>query len=1366
MKKLIQISLLLFAMISFAQTPAKAFRFEGNLLDTAGNDPSFGSLGVTYATSTPTRGQALRINQTGATPVVRARLGSSPGLSTGNTSFSFSFWLNMVQSSNNSTAKIMEYGNSGTATGGYNGVQLELFDNNTLTANVRLTNGSTVIIDNTDSDANHYAKWRFYTVIYNATTSQFSMYIDGALKDSQTVSGGININGTAWTSGDNNAPNDFSIDDFEIFNSALTAAQALTKFKDAIMPTLPSPQSLCYSVNFTGVNITKYTAAPVGIYTSLTDTTSENLNANAVSGNYFASITVAGVESTRVPFTLNVLQPTTPTPVGTYIQTKGQGARLSNLDITGTDLKFYSTAADALDQTNEVNSFTLLNFNPVIYYVTQQNNPCRSSALIISASHDRTTITNAASANVTHRSASITYTINPKSTNVTTPFVSWGLAANALTNTTTSSAGFTGSTAQNSSANGIVLRNLQPSTTYYYDLGATNSFYNEPLTGNVQSFTTAAGPAAPLAPATQTICQPANVAALTATGQNLKWYFSSFDPYNGSPSLSMSNPVSNGLIYVTQTVGGIESAATEVTVTVNSGTRPNAPTAPSSYSFCNVAPAQRLLTAVGATGTDLKWYDSPSATTPVTTASATGIYYVTQSTGVCESTRVAVNITVSNAISPIANNQFGPSAVIQNVAIEPTATSPQLLIATCRTTRISDFSFTDTNGNVFSGGNPNLKWYTNPTTMTPIPNNTEIIYNGVAGGSATNPIVADVQYYVAVSNGGTCESSRVLVVFRALNVRRPVAPTQTTCSLSRFNINPSLPVESYRVYSSQTSTTPLSNDDMMPFGTYYVSQIKNSIPLYNEVEGNRTAFVVQATPITTWNGTSWSNGVPDYGKAVVFAANYTANATVEACNITVNPGVVVTFPTPINLSNLNDCNVLNEINVATTASLSFGHNANLMQFNDYYTNTGKITKTVNTSLKRLDYTYWSSPVADQNLLAFSPNTLANRFYTFNEVTNAFAPAAPATNDFVAGKGYSIRAPNNFTTTAQSFSGVFTGVPNNSIIEIPITNTATPGATGFNLIGNPYPSSLRGQPFFITNPGTIYFWTKVATGQGLGNYASLTSAGGVAATLGGAIPNGNIAAGQGFIFKAATSTSPNVVKFNNGQRTNLVSTFFRTSNNVTANKIWLNLTGIDVFSQVLVAYDANTTNAVDGGYDGEQINEKNTLSTVIDNQNYAIQSRAAFANTDVVPMAINVENAGTYSLSINNVEGIFNGQQNVFVKDNLTGVTHNLSQAPYQFIAAAGNVSNRFELRYEGALSTTTNALDNSTIVFANNGSVNIKSMTDFDSVEIFDIRGALVFEKKDINTNNFSTNELNAQTGILMVRVSKNGLSTVKKLIF
>lgn len=104
-------------------------------------------------------------------------------------------------------------------------------------------------------------------------------------------------------------------------------------------------------------------------------------NGNSIVVNYNQISTTAGYltvrginncggsSSTR---TIEVYLPFTPTPNGTSPQTFTQGQRLSNLQVTGTNLKWYATLSDATNHINPIASSTLL-VNGTTYYVTRTN---------------------------------------------------------------------------------------------------------------------------------------------------------------------------------------------------------------------------------------------------------------------------------------------------------------------------------------------------------------------------------------------------------------------------------------------------------------------------------------------------------------------------------------------------------------------------------------------------------------------------------------------------------------------------------------------------------------------------------------------------------------------------------------------------------------------------------------------------------------------------------------------------------------------------------------------------------------------------------------------------------------------------------
>src|SRR5690606_25244597 len=63
----------------------------------------------------------------------------------------------------------------------------------------------------------------------------------------------------------------------------------------------------------------------------------------------------------------------------------------------------------------------------------------------------------------------------------------------------------------------------------------------------------------------------------------------------------------------------------------------------------------------------------------------------------------------------------------------------------------------------------------------------------------------------------------------------------------------------------------------------------------------------------------------------------------------------------------------------------------------------------------LDYEFISSPISGIPLKTISPGTLDNRFYTYSEAENTFLALNPNNTLIIAGIGYNIRVPNNFST---------------------------------------------------------------------------------------------------------------------------------------------------------------------------------------------------------------------------------------------------------------------------------------------------------------------------------------------------------------
>ena len=507
--------------------------------------------------------------------------------------------------------------------------------------------------------------------------------------------------------------------------------------------------------------------------------------------------------------------------------------------------------------------------------------------------------------------------------------------------------------------------------------------------------------------------------------------------------------------------------------------------------------------------------------------------------------------------------------------------------------------------------------------------------------------------------------------------------------------------------------------------------------------------------------------------------------------------------------------VVNEVTVGTTGTFTVNNNGSLIQDNAVG-NSGNIKVIKNTNpLYRLDYTMWSSPVSGQQLLAFSELTNTSRFYEYKYAIDPDTQTAieqyfivnPATTTFAAAKGYLIRMPNgnsapgyNTGTAAVSFTGEFTGVPHNGTITYPLSTVGNL----YTAIGNPYPSPIGVADFFaqnttvLENGSALYLWRKKNDYQ-VSSYATLTLMGLVANTASrpvngtvtptpnytsggqdqalyyqGSNVNWTLSQGQGFIVKTAAGLTNPVVTFNNTMRKIAPASgnqgFFRTAQSP-VSRVWLNISGSNnAFSQTAVGYMEGATTGIDFGYDGTHVNNGGIVSiySIAANKNLSIQARPEFTISDVVLMGYSTTSAGTYTINIDHKDGIFENEQEVFLRDNVLGTTTPLT-GDYTFTTEAGTFDERFEVVYASeALNTNTPQLNaNSVMVYKEGTAININSgAAQINAVRVLDIRGRELYSKAGINATETAITGLQIQQQVLIVEIETVKGKVSKKIVF
>jgi hypothetical protein len=356
-----------------------------------------------------------------------------------------------------------------------------------------------------------------------------------------------------------------------------------------------------------------------------------------------------------------------------------------------------------------------------------------------------------------------------------------------------------------------------------------------------------------------------------------------------------------------------------------------------------------------------------------------------------------------------------------------------------------------------------------------------------------------------------------------------------------------------------------------------------------------------------------------------------------------------------------------------------------------------------------------------------------------------------------------------SATATVWNGSFNGVPNNGDVSVSVTNDT------YNAVGNPYPSTIDADDFITANgiSEALYFWRKT-NNAATSSYATYTLAGGVGTGSNsgdplGLVPNGVIQVGQGFIVKSTSTT----INFDNTMRIgDNNNQFLRSSSEVENNRIRITATGDNGFySQLLVNYRSEATNAYDAALDGRYINDsENAFYTLLEQEPFTIQARALpFENTDVVPLGFKTTNTGIFSITLNEKDGVFAANSEIFIKDNDLGIWHNITEAPYEFVSESGVFSERFELVYQDVLSVNEPTVNpNHFIVLKENNGVSVRSVQEvISSVTIFDLSGRIIATSQN-NASTYLTIPLGTiQSQVLLVQmVTQNGTVVSKKLIY
>ena len=439
-----------------------------------------------------------------------------------------------------------------------------------------------------------------------------------------------------------------------------------------------------------------------------------------------------------------------------------------------------------------------------------------------------------------------------------------------------------------------------------------------------------------------------------------------------------------------------------------------------------------------------------------------------------------------------------------------------------------------------------------------------------------------------------------------------------------------------------------------------------------------------------------------------------------------------------------------------------------------------------------NYNLWSSPITGANILSVFSSANHCDIYHFDasgqewvrlSSSSACIPAAPATGSSVISKGEGILVAGGGSVTYSGSS------INNNTITRSISNAAPSGTpswsgSGWNLIGNPYPSTINATDFINGNAditGTLYFWDDDGSAGGGYNesvdFATRNLGGGTGSSGGGGsgAPSNYIAIGQGFFVQSTTGGS---ATFSNSMREAGTATFFK-SEPEHIQRVWLNANNSGVgSSQILIAFTDNATDGVDWGYDSKKLVSNADFvfgsSIELENEPFVIQS----LNKDVletekeISLTLFTKHSGVSYIELAETEN-FDSNVIVYLKDYATGKIQDLSTGPFSvYLNANENYDSRFALVFKNEAAGPNSVSDNIKSAYVSgyeyDGTLFIKSPKEgLKFIRIVNMNGSVIETISLNGGNNSEINVSHLSPGLYVAQVSTNSGSnkTVKFII-
>ena len=381
-----------------------------------------------------------------------------------------------------------------------------------------------------------------------------------------------------------------------------------------------------------------------------------------------------------------------------------------------------------------------------------------------------------------------------------------------------------------------------------------------------------------------------------------------------------------------------------------------------------------------------------------------------------------------------------------------------------------------------------------------------------------------------------------------------------------------------------------------------------------------------------------------------------------------------------------------------------------------------------------------------------------------DILNDNGGVSYAEDSFVVGQGYNIA----YGSSSETIN--FFGTPLTTNQTINITKTDASTLEGWNLVGNPFTSSIAANgsadanSFLTTNSAildnnhnAIYLWNE-QTDIDENRYDYLT--------ISNSEVKKNIEVGQAFMI-AKKDLGTSELFFNTNMRKHDSATFYKNIEQDEVSRFYMSVENEEgLYNEILIAFIDGMTNGLDISYDAGKLkgNPNIALYTALVEDNgidFAHQALPPLIEDAVeVKIGVDVSTSGNYIFKIKELQN-FDEKTNVILEDKESGNLIDFREiGEYDFdISQPGQIRDRFVLYFNKLTGIEERLSENICFYVYDNKLYVIDKELKSGTIQILNLLGQPVFEKYFSEAVN--TLDINLPTGYYIVKIisDKNILS-------